>query len=416
MFGLALLPVAAAVGIAVDYSRLTADRAELQRAADAAAIAAARADRSGTGDPEAVARDTARSNVLGARSLTIHAVDHEAAGGVHVVEIAATRVSLFGNLGGAAERRIGVRAEAAFERVGRPAEIAIVFDTTNSMSFGTRWNDAVRVIGDMLSRLKARNDDSFFVSLVPFGDRVNIEDVPDARRWVTGLPPGRSWNGCVEPRVVEGREDFPWSLDDALPVDGSTLFLATHRDNMPEDHLGQRYGRNRMPDCPSASVVPPTTNVAVIERALERLRPAGTGRFDEGLAWGWRLVSPAWSGAWSVPGYPAAEGARDKIVMVFTDGQSTAYDYEVGGPDGGSYGHNKGSRTGFAHFVDLCARMKASGVRIMMVQLEGNHHFTPYARACASSAEDYHFVAGFTDLVETLAGIGVSGGDIRIVR
>lgn len=415
LFGLAVVPIVGIAGIAVDFTRVTADRADLQSAADAAALATAMSDAPGS-ELDALAADIARAKLTHVPGLAVVDVAHDERGGVHVVDIVADRPGVFGSVLGVGGSRLAVTAEAGRETVGRPAEIAIVFDTTNSMSFGDRWTSAVDTITDMLTRLEAQSAGSFHVSLVPFGDRVNIDGIVDAENWVDGLPPGSSWNGCVEPRTTPSA-DYPHALGEEAPEgEDARRFVATHRDNMPSRHVGQAYSRNGLPVCPRSSIVPPTSDLTTIATALENLRPAGTGRFDEGLAWGWRMVSPTWSGLFGVQNYPSAAGLRDKIVFFFTDGQSTAYDWEVEGATEDSYGRNKGSVTAFQHLVDLCARMKASGVRLVMMQLEGNDDFTKYARSCASSPDDYYFVEGLTSLESALATVGLGDGGVRLVR
>jgi len=165
---------------------------------------------------------------------------------------------------------------------------------------------------------------------------------------------------------------------------------------------------------------------AVVQTALDGRQSTGTGRFDEGLAWGWRLFSPSWTGEWGLAHYPSAYGEHETIVMLFTDGQSTAYDSEVlTGPERGrtspdgraKFGHNRGWPMGFAHLVDLCGRMKAAGVRIIMMQLEGNDDFTSNAKACASSPEDHFSVDGLTTLETALSSLALArAGGVRLVR
>ncbi|MGP9822309.1 pilus assembly protein TadG-related protein [Salinarimonas sp. NSM] len=429
---LALVPLIGIAGIAVDYSQLGADRTALQRAADAAALATASAERDGGADLDALAEEVVLANLRANGRFRVTGVDHSEVNGIHEVDVSAAREGAFSAfLGG--ERGVDVTAAAVRDIAGRPTEIAVVFDVTNSMAFGNSWAAATGTLGDTLERLRGiESDADLFVSLVPTGDRVNLSSVIDpaggGHDWLTGALPNPGWNGCVEPRPVSvegvdlggGARTFPEALDDAPPSEGG--FLATIRDNMPENHIGKRYdsgNRDTLPSCPENALLAPTRDVAAMETALKALRNEGTGRFDIGLAWGWRLLSPRWQGEWGLETYPAAYGERAKIVLFFTDGHTTGYDRELlpeAGATEARYGHNNGTPNGFNHLVDLCTRMKDAGIRIVMLQIEGNRHFTKYARACASSARDYVLIDESTSLTTALEGIGSGEGSARLVR
>ncbi|WP_372425585.1 TadE/TadG family type IV pilus assembly protein [Salinarimonas chemoclinalis] len=427
--GLVLVPLIGIVGVAVDYSQLGADRSALQRAADAAALAAASAD--DAADLDALAEEVVMANLRADGRFRVTDVDHSETGGMHAVYVGAERDGAFsGFLGGA--RGVDVTAAAARDVAGRPTEIAVVFDVTNSMNFGNSWAAATGTLGYTLERLRGIDSDAdLFVSLVPTGDRVNLSGVIDRVQgehdWLTGTMPDTSWEGCVEPRPVRidgvdldgDARTFPDALDDAPP--SRRGFLATIRDNLPARHIGTRAygGGGSPPSCPDDPLLAPTRDIAAMETALRALRNEGTGRFDVGLAWGWRLLSPRWQGEWGIERYPSAYGERAKIVLFFTDGHTTGYDREVLPEDGGfqrSYGHNNGTPNGFEHLVDLCRRMKDAGIRIVMLQIDGNDHFGKYARACASSAQDYFLIDESTSITTALEDIGRGAGSVRLVR
>ncbi|MGJ3261628.1 MAG: hypothetical protein ACFE0R_00190 [Salinarimonas sp.] len=142
--------------------------------------------------------------------------------------------------------------------------------------------------------------------------------------------------------------------------------------------------RNALPSCPRDLLVPPTQDVAVLEAALLVRSNRGTGRFDRGFARAQRLLSPRRQGEWGTENIPAAYGDRTKIVLFFTDGHTAASDDELLPGENAaevSEGSNNGSAIGCDHLADLCTRMKAQGIRIPMMQVDGNEHFTKYARA-----------------------------------
>ncbi|GGK22917.1 TadE/TadG family type IV pilus assembly protein [Salinarimonas ramus] len=428
--GLVLVPVIGVAGAAVDYTRLSADRAELQRAADAAAIATARAAASPGADLETLADDIVAANVIADPSLRIDDVAHREENGLHIVEIEATRANVLSKVMGFGDQALGVHAAATMGGAGGPTEVSIVFDVTRSMTYDNNYVTAMLTLGNTLERMRGDGEsDSLRVSLVPASDRVNLRGVVSLRggehAWLAGRVPNGRWNGCVEPRPVEieGRDlagverTFPEALDDAPPT-GDGRFLPSIEANLSSPNVGERY-RNDLPACSRHRLVGPTESIDTIRAEIEDYGYFGTGRIDIGLAWAWRLLSPRWQGHWGVASYPAAYGASSKVAIVVTDGHTVAYDYEVL-PESGKaetdYGNNNGTPNGFSHLADLCGRMKATGIRIVMVQLEGNENFNKYARACASGPEDYFLISETTSLSTAFADIEAGEGPVRLVR
>ena len=135
------------------------------------------------------------------------------------------------------------------------------------------------------------------------------------------------------------------------------------------------------------------------------------------MAWGWRAVSEKWQGQWKVgDGYPAKHGKRRKMVIFVSDGRNTGYDWEVGGKDGGSFGWNNGTKMGYEHLVQVCARMKAQDIEIHMLQIEGNSHFTAYAKSCATSADTYHKINDLESFNSAFKKIASKTETLRLVR
>jgi hypothetical protein len=156
--------------------------------------------------------------------------------------------------------------------------------------------------------------------------------------------------------------------------------------------------------CP-AEILGPTDDVASIQSSIESLTLRGTGRFDSGMAWAWRLLSPQWQGHWSVEGYPSEYEERRKVVVLITDKYTVAYDYEVGGSDGISFGYNQGSQWGFEHLVHVCDQMKTAGIEIHAVYVNGNTHGISYMEQCATDESHYHEVTNIATLQTTLGKI-----------
>lgn len=171
--------------------------------------------------------------------------------------------------------------------------------------------------------------------------------------------------------------------------------------NVPKDdesgsngYRGPNYTCTVTPTIPLTDVAN-TTKKAQLMAAIDKMKPLGSTNVPEGMAWGWRTLSP---------GQPFAEGRpygverNLKVLLVLTDGANTYYTGKTeNGSTYGAYGYtgkkyNGGSQTRLfmgtgigaqndekvytnamnSHFEDLCANAKASDVIVMTVALELN--------------------------------------------
>lgn len=383
MFALALIPALGLIGAALDYSRAGQTRAKLQNGADAAALAGALAAKNKQGDAVDMARRAFAANTAG--------VSLENASDRLIVKDGVYRFEASGKLRnklldfGSGGTDISVVAAAAYGNdVASPLEITFVFDTTNSMSMGVAWSTAVQAVKDTLETLKGnQGSDDFFVTLVPFSDRVRIGN--RFSNWLSTNPTPAGWNGCVEPRE-EKEAGTIWGLSDDGPV-GNRRFSPSMSGHYIANHIGSPNGA---PFCPSTPIIGPTHDIEQIKTGLEAMQPGGTGRYDEAIAWGWRTLSENWRGKWDVPNYPAKKDKRRKVVVFMSDGHTTAYDREVGGASGKSYGWNMGTELGFQHFLNICTKIKAQGIEVFTFWTGGNDNFSGFMRKCATSEENHY--------------------------
>ncbi|MEM9205006.1 MAG: hypothetical protein AAGA88_01660 [Pseudomonadota bacterium] len=266
---------------------------------------------------------------------------------------------------------------------------------------------------DVLETLKqASGKNDFFVTLVPFSDRVNVGSY--RTRWLeVATPPG--WNGCMIPRE-QPHSGYQWAMDDDPPR-GSTRFLPSEDPYKDTSHT-RHY-------CPPFEITGPTNNVNTIMDTMNRLSRGSTGRFDEGLVWAWRALSHRWSGQWSVPNYPArftpmtapsdTVDSRRKVAVLVSDGHTNIYRYEVGGDGSDPFGWNNGSPAGFEHVEHMCSRMKAQGIEVHVMHVNGNEYATPYFRDCASPGA-YTKVGDRASLLEAMSTLQGNTTSVRLIK
>jgi hypothetical protein len=200
-----------------------------------------------------------------------------------------------------------------------------------------------------------------------------------------GILKGPSWGGCVRARLNG------YDLTDEPPVAGETLFAPYFAPNEPSgcyvgdlyqlvpkggtctrlggvsrdyanDYLSdtgtigftaQQNQRNPLVylgktasggdlgpnyNCPASPILPLTNVKATITSAISSMVASGNTVVPEGIAWGWRVLSP---GLPFAEGAPYADTDTIKFLILLTDGENN-----VGG--GGNY-HNASSYSAFGY-------------------------------------------------------------------
>lgn len=410
-FALTLVPMIGFVGAAVDYNSLSNVRNHLQSAADAAALAGAGLPPSATDKQRnELAKAIFASNLLEVRGANPSAGQlTRVRDGVYRYEASVAVDTHVMKLLGIHSVPLSVKADAAKGAPQRgPTEFVIAFDITNSMVFTpSEFDRSVDAMQEFVETMfKGAKPNTVIGNILPFSDRVRLAE--RARSWLASPAPG-SWTGCLQVReeTVAGR---PQSLIDTPPK----ALPFTHFEPYTANQGGNSYEFN----CFGSEATAGEGKPEKLVDALDRMGRGGTGRPDEGMAWAWRMLSPRWRNHWSKGDYPAAYGEARKLAILVTDGRTEAYRYEVLPPSGKPtvYGHNLGSSRGFENLEHVCAQMKAVGIEVAVVQLNGNEYATPHLQRCASPKR--HFPIGslkeFQEAFELLGGAG--GSVVRLVE
>ena len=208
-------------------------------------------------------------------------------------------------------------------------------------------------------------------------------------------------------------------------------------------------GPNR--GCPTP-IVPLTSNESVIQSNIAAMRHWSGGGTNqaEGLAWGWRVLSP---GAPFTEGAPYGPDVR-KVIVLMSDGENTnvgsdpvmssdysAYhhlglwtDYADGGLLGQliggilrgilppQYRRNITSSSSYVTYVNnreaqLCTNIKNAGIEIYTVIFRETDQTTEnLMRNCASSNEHFYRANNAAELAQAFDAIGTGIGSLRLTR
>ncbi|MEM8785074.1 MAG: pilus assembly protein TadG-related protein [Pseudomonadota bacterium] len=410
---LSIVPIAVAGGGAVDYSRAIANRVTLQKIADAAALAGASIQ-----NPSA-------SEAMAQRHFDAALTHHpDLVGATAAISVEGNRVSVAANastdmllasLAGVSD--LSVSVEAIAERangLAAPFELVIALDATNSMAWAGAREKAAEELGSMLSAVYggASSHPDHYITFIPYTDRINVG--VDKAAWAASAP-SAGWTGCLQPRH-EPQAGFPFAMGDTPP--GDLPF-----DAMPDGFAQPEFGTVGCRD----PIVGPTTSRTEVQTALDTYATGSTGRQDLAVAWAWRLLSPRWQGEWGPAHYPADYGDRRKFFAFVTDGRSSLFCEEVNPnypspPDGyasvpSCIGSNEITHDGFANIQHMCEQMKADGIEIHVLYVNGVAHGEPYMQACASEGA-YYSANSLDEITQSIGSLSTAiGAEVaRLVR
>lgn len=478
MFALTLPVMVGMVGAAIDLTTAHTHERQVQAATDAAVlIAAGMPPGTSLSDRQAAADTVLAANLEGAGGqLSVASkvlLDTTPAGHpqtfTYTVD-AATKTSFTRIFGvDKIDQRASAAAALASSGTMQGVELALAFDVTASMTFvaddgrSTSREQAYEAITSALTALQSLSgSDDFYVSFLPIADRINIG--ADRADWMVfgdfegatqslidsgtagdahlvvddthyaGSVSAGSWNGCAHPRYLgdsdahglDDASELPYFLSDTPPTgDDGVPFRA-----MKNGHKANHDGGYRL-RCNSQELIGPTSDISLVTDALPRLVNAGTGRFDEAIAWSWRLLSPKWQDLWGPVGYPEDPATlatdatpRRKIMLIFTDGHTTAYKREF--DHDMVWGYNKSTPEQMETIAAVCSAAKAQGIEIYIFHVIGNEEqdVVDTFKDCVSTEESYaqsvatyyHQVSTFSDLTAGLASLQVTTGTPRLVK
>lgn len=279
---------------------------------------------------------------------------------------------------------------------------------------------------------------------------------------------GTVWKGCVEARP------FPYNLDltPPDPDNPDTLFVPYFAPDEPGESTfnggneGKNFNNSWLNDLVSGSkeekqrsilkyLAPATkaveegkslsrgpnrscpTPIVPLTAELQKVRDGinimrywnGSGtNIAEGLAWGWRVITP------EAPYTEAASHDPEnvsKFVVLMSDGRNVSFGSSgtVNKSDYGSYGFLADKRISGttsqsaaekqlnAWTLEMCTRMKGQGIELFTVLYkETDKAVQKLFKDCASKATNFHMASDTGELKAAFADIGSDMTPLRLVR
>ncbi len=438
-FGLMGLTLVTAAGGTTDMMRFLDTRAKLQDAVDATALFVAAKHKN---DETSSSSDTdlAKSylaKIFDPKLGTLGTVTATNTGTSLTVAAAVSVDTYFLKIMALKTMRSNAVSTATWSATS--LEIALVLDTTGSMADSNKLTNLKSAATSLVDTLSAKASATYSIkfTLVPFSNFVNVGSGNAGASWIdqggssrssyydayfsehanrlsifTKL--GKTWPGCVETRPA------PYDVDETAPSTGTpdTLFVPAMHPDEPDsgyyfanDYLNDQttgsaitrtkykkkydnpsgvdfsnsslYSNYHVPKgpqfmCDVKPIQRLTTNYTSIKSQIQALTAAGSTNVPEGIAWGWRALSPK---APFADGRAYSDTENNKIMVVLTDGTNSinTLPTDLGGaysswgyPMSGRLGSNPGTnlRNGLdTKTRSVCAKAKAAGIKVYTIGL-----------------------------------------------
>jgi Flp pilus assembly protein TadG len=415
-FALALTPITAAVGGALDYTRTFTIGDELQSALDTGVLAAASLTQ--TGDPEAVVEAFVAAAIAEHRgvidSLVVTVVYDTAlnARTVHASAAVSVPTILLG-VTGINTLSVGRDSEAT-EKISK-MEISLVLDVSSSMR-GSKIDSMREAALEFVSTIFGQGGEASAgltsLSVVPYGGTVALND-----HFYSYIDPDASADAIEAEMIADGQDPddvtgtVEFTLDDwngCLEMDAasvSSVALSSASFVPVPDLTVWNRGNEWCPDSSGTEAIFLSNDVTTVSNVIATFdNPVlsdGTGT-DIATSWGVRALDPAWRGLLDsdFTERPADWDAEDtqKVLVVMTDGGITAQMRAPAGYDGthtpaGQTDNLYSESQARSNFNAMCDHAKANGTVVYTIAFQVNGSTDRNTmQDCATSPEHYYDV------------------------
>jgi Flp pilus assembly protein TadG len=472
-FGLVLIPLILAIGCGVDISRAVVVKMRLGEALDAAGLAVGGTIGLTDAQMTEMAHKYFYANYPDAELGTVTSINiSKSTTDANAIDVSGTaRVeTAFMRIAGI--DYIDVAVEVEVKRESKGLEIALALDNTGSMS-GAKIAALRKSTDSMIDILfgAETNPTMLRMALVPFSQTVKVDTAlflnngwMDANgqsstaklnfnnnRYafsVWSSMTNRSWGGCLEARPGgleeldtvpnAGQPDTRWvpyfepDGPDSNAYSGYTTYVADGVGGNQETRLknAAKYSGKALnqpnSDCNMQRILPLTNNKVLLKSYVSGMVATGFTHIAIGAGWGWRVLSPE---------APYTEAAAydnadwQKALVLMTDGlntvpanntfhksEYTAYNFLsrglLGTTNAAAAELEQDQRT-----LDVCERIKASGIRVYSVLLmENSSRAKDLMRQCASDPSLYFESPSAADLEKVFQAVAQDLSKLRLSK
>ncbi len=426
MFAILLLPIIAATGAAIDYSRANSVKADLQAALDSTALMLAKEASTDTYSQlqtNALAYVKASFNRPGTKNITVSAVYSNGAGSSVVVNGSVTVPTDFMDIFG--YNSVTVSSSSTTQWGTARLRVALVLDNTGSMSQAGKMDALKTATKNMLTQLKdaVTTNGDVYVSIVPFVKDVNLGNGDPTASWIDwtewdanngkcsgyknyggqGSPKDQAtcqaysgnwkpksrntWNGCVLDRGdASGPNSGDYDTNVVAPTTtiNATLYAAEQYSSCPQAAMGLSYDWSGM------------------NTLVNNMQPAGNTNQAIGLQTGW--MSLVGGGPFTAPAKDA-NYTYQQVIILLTDGLNTQNRW-----------YSNQSQID-AREQMTCNNIKAAGVTLYTIQVNtGGDPTSTLLQNCASSSDKFFLLTSADQIVTAFEAIGTNLSNLRVAK
>ena len=310
MAALIIVPILTVAGFAIDYQLVTGKKSQVQYAMDSAVIAGARELQNGRSQTEIIqtiqtyitALADTSDNSLSCESIAVSFVEETQDITADVLCSQPTTLSV---IFGVDHLDFTVSSTSTYG-IGK-LDVAFVFDSSGSMGGSklTALKDAAALAVEELMPDGSNDNGDIRIAMTAYNNMVNagpymtdvVESLTFPDTWYTmdagqGCPyagqdnSGNSWYFCSD--------DVTITHTCVFEREGSEAFT----DDAPGANAWLVAGSLNEDSCPPSEPLPLTDDkTALLEYATNLTANGGTAG-HQGVAWGWYLLAPDWSGIW----------------------------------------------------------------------------------------------------------------------
>jgi Flp pilus assembly protein TadG len=392
IFAIAMLPIVALTGTAIDYSRANAARTEMQAALDATALTMSK-EAVGLTQQQLNDKATNYFNAsfanLDAKNMTVVPVLVTPQAGSFTLTVTASGSVDLRFMGVFGQSSLPISSSAEVKWGIKKLELAMVLDNTGSMAQSGKMTALKTASHNLLTTLKnaAKKLGDVKVAIIPFDVTVKPGTGYKDEFWIDFAQNGiskNSWEGCVQDR--DKTNGVNNNTKDTTPVTGDdhTWFPAVQ--------------------CGSLVTLMPLTDVfdptgfTNLNDKIDAMTPAGNTNTTIGLVWGWHALTS---------NLPLTQGATpatdlDKVIIMLTDGTNT---------------EDRWSTTQSAIDARMqmaCDNVKAGNIRVYTVRvIDGN---ASLLQGCATNTNMYYDVQQASELNSVFTSIAQNLASLRISK
>src|SRR5262245_30260225 len=410
LLALGIIPLVAAVGASIDYSRASSARAAMQAAGDAAALMLARSASNLTPNQmqsSATAYFMANfTNHPEAQGVSVTASYGQGQSGF-TVTIGATATVQTSFLGIWGYSQIPISTTGVVNWNNAKLRVALVLDNTGSMSQSGKLAALKTASHNLLTQLKnaAQTPGDVYVSIIPFVKDINAGASNYSQSWIDWtdwdevngtcsnstyhnktscqshgktwtVNNHNTWNGCITDR------DQNYDTLNTAPTSGAK-FPAEQYSSCPVQVMGLSYDWTALNSLIDTMVANGNTNQAI------------------GLAWGWQSLTNA---PFTIPAQDPNYQYK-QIIILLTDGLNTQDRWYT-------------AQTAIDNRQAItCANIKAAGITLYTVQVNtGGDPTSTLLQQCASDSNKFFLLTSANEIVTTFDSIGTSISQLHLAQ